>query len=227
MDSQFEEKGCVFLKNVYEVDVIEKINGMIRDFMTQNNVFLHLQKKIDVEEQTFYVNNTYSILNSFHKIHYYYLPVIDNRGCYNRSTDLGMIDIYNANKLFPTLLNMVNIEVLRIILRRLTGIEWKLFRTNIQICNNVTHPSSLHYDEMSQCIKVVIYLSNITEERMGCPCYIEKTHKEKQNIKREQIKKFTGKKGDVLIAYQNGYHSKLPQQHGFTTGFLVLNFIPL
>jgi hypothetical protein len=80
---------------------------------------------------------------------------------------------------------------------------------------------------MSQCIKVVIYLSNITEERMGCPCYIEKTHKEKQNIKREQIKKFTGKKGDVLIAYQNGYHSKLPQQHGVTTGFLVLNFIPL
>jgi len=226
MDTMFEDKGCVFLKNVYELEVIEKINHMIRDFMTQNNIFVHLQKKLDVEEKTFYVNNTYSNLNSFHKIHYYYLPVIDNRGSYNRTTDLGMIDIYNANKLFPELFNIINIDILKIILNKLTNKEWKLFRTNIQICNNVINPSSLHYDEMSKCIKISIYLSNITEEKMGCPCYIEKTHKDKKNIKKEQIRKLLGKKGDIHIAYQSGYHSKLPQQHGFTTGFLVFNFIP-
>jgi hypothetical protein len=39
------------------------------------------------------------------------------------------------------------------------------------------------------------------------------------------IKTFLGKKGDVLISYQNGFHRKLPQKNT-TTGFLVFNFIP-
>lgn len=34
---------------------------------------------------------------------YYYLPVIDNRGGHNRITDVGMIDFYNAEKLFPNI----------------------------------------------------------------------------------------------------------------------------
>lgn len=156
---------------------------------------------------------------------YYYLPVIDNRGGHNRSTDVGMIDFYNAEKLFPNIKNLFNINVLSSILFKITGTKWKLLRTNIQICSNVINPNSFHFENIDKCIKISIYLSDIISEDCGAPVYIENTHIIKNNIKNDHIKTFLGKKGDILISFQNGLHRKLPQKN-YTTGFLVFNFIP-
>jgi hypothetical protein len=219
----FDEKGYLFLNSVYELDIIEKFNEEIRNFMNKNNIYIHLTKKQDVQEDLFYVNNSYMSLNSYQKIQYYYLPVIDNRGGHNRITDVGMMDIYNANKLFPSIMEYFNIEIILSILKKITGKNWKLLRTNIQICSNVINPNSFHFDN-EYCIKYAIYLSDILNNENGPPVYIEKTHNIKNNIKNNNIKTFLGKKGDVLISYQNGIHRKLPQNNS-TVGFLVFNFI--
>lgn len=221
----FNEKGYLFLNNVYSLDVIEEFNKIILEFMKNNNIYIHLQKRYDVVEETFFVNNTYTSLDNYKKMQYYYLPVIDNRGSHNRITDVGMIDFYNVDKLFPNLQNMFDTNVLLSILFKITGSKWKLLRTNIQLCSNVTNPNSFHFENIDKCIKISIYLSDISSEECGAPVYIENTHIVKNNIKNNHIKTFLGKKGDILISFQNGLHRKLPQKN-YTSGFLVFNFVP-
>jgi len=222
----FNQKGYLFLKDVYPLEIIESFNKEVRDFMDKNNIYIHLKKRQDVTEDIFFVNNTYTSLDNYNKIQYYYLPVIDNRGARNKMNDVGMIDIYNADKLFPNLFQKFNLDVILSILNKLTSSKWKLLRTNIQICSNVQNPSSFHFENINKCIKYTIYLSNILNEEHGPPLYIENTHIIKNNIKNNDIKTFLGNKGDVLISFQNGIHRKLPQKN-YTCGFLIFNFIPL
>lgn len=222
----FNENGHLFLQNVFTLEVIEDFNKEIREFMNTNNIYEHLGKRHDVTEDNFFVNNTYTQLNNYNKIQYYYLPVIDNRKGHNRSTDVGMIDIYNAHKLFPNIFKTFNLELMLTILNKISGKKWKLLRTNIQICNNVENPNSFHFENTENCIKIAIYLSNITSDDCGSLVYIENTHISKTKIKNEHIKTFLGKKGDMLISYQNGFHRKMPQKN-YTSGFLVFNFVYL
>jgi hypothetical protein len=222
--TDFNEDGAIFLKNVYNIDLIENFNKEIREYMTNNNIYTHIRKREDVTEEKFFVNNTYTSLDNYKKMQYYYIPVIDNRGSHNRSIDVGMIDIYNADKLFSNLVNSFNIDLIHTLLFKITGKKWKLLRVNIQICSNVTNPASFHFENTEPCIKFAIYLSDILNDEYGAPVYILKTHNIKNNIKNENIKTFCGNKGDVLISYQNGLHRKLPQKNN-TSGFLVFNFI--
>lgn len=223
IEDDFNQKGSLFLNSVYSLEVIEEFNKDIRDFMNNNNIYQHLKKRHDVVEDNFFVNNTYTSLDNYKKIQYYYLPVIDNRGGHNRITDVGMIDIYNADKLIPSILTYFDINLILTILQKTTGIKWKLLRTNIQICNNVMNPNSFHFENIDKCIKYTIYLSDILTIDNGAPIYIEKTHNIKNNIKNDDIKTYLGKKGDVLISFQNGLHRKMPQKNN-TSGFLVFNF---
>lgn len=220
----YQEKGYIFLKDVYSLEIIDKFNLMIRDFMIDNDIYTHLKKKHDVLEDLFYVNNTYVFLDSFQKIQYYYLPVIDNRMSHNRKNDIGMIDIFNAEKLFIKIFDIFDINLILTIINKVTLKKWKLFRTNIHLCNNVHNPNSYHFENMEESIKYTIFLSNIINNDYGPISYIENTHNIKNNIKKDDIKIFYGGKGDVLISSQNGLHRRLPQKNNIT-GFLVFNFI--
>ena len=221
--NNFNDKGCTFLKNVFNSDKINDLNNEINNFMNENNIYIHLNKRQDVQENNFYVNNSYTTLNNYQKIQHYYLPVIDNRKGYNRVTDSGMIDIYNANKLFPNILIYFDLNLILTLLNKITGHKCKLLRTNIQLCNNVVNTNSFHFDNLDKCIKFTIYLSDIENNNYGPPVFIEKTHRDKKNIKTDDIKTFLGNKGDVLISLQNGFHRKLPQSNTIS-GFLVFNF---
>jgi hypothetical protein len=44
-------------------------------------------------------------------------------------------------------------------------------------------------------------------------------------IKRDDIKTFSGQKGDVLISYENGLHRKLPQNKNCINGFVCFHFV--
>ena len=73
-------------------------------------------------------------------------------------------------------------------------------------------------------VSMVNDLSDIKNNEDGAPVFIEGTHINQSNIKNDSVKIFKGNKGDVLIAYQNGMHKKLPQNNTFC-GYLVFNFI--
>ncbi len=220
-----EEKGYLFLKGVYNRDLVDRINFEVQNFMSLEGIYSHLQKRQDVPQQRYFVNNTYGALQNFQQLQHYYVPVIDNRGTYNRVTDVGVIDIYNVNKLFPQIQQYFDMKVMLAILLKTTGIEWKLTRVNLQIYNNVVNSNQFHVDcGNEKNIKFTIFLSDIEEEMSGSLAFIEGSHINKKNIKLSQTKTFTGKKGDVLISYQNGYHRKMPNKLGGTNMFLTFHF---
>ena len=224
IDYDFNKKGHLFLSSVFSVDSINNFNESLKNFMVNNNIYTHIKKRQDVQEELFYVNNTYTSVDSYKKIQYYYLPVIDNRGSKNRVNEIGMIDIYNVHKLIPEIYDYFDVNLLETILNKITNKKWKILRNNIQICMNVTNPCSFHFDNTDKCIKVTIYLSDILSNEYGPPVYVEESHINKSNIKNEQIKTFLGNKGDILISFQNGFHRKMPQNNT-TVGYLVFNFI--
>ena len=221
---KFEENGYLFLNNVYSKDVIKNYTDLISEFLVNNNIKSHLDKRYDVKEEKFYVNNTFSSLNSFNKQQYYYLPVIDNRGSHNRTTDVGLIDIFNVHKLIPDTLKLFNIDVMINILKKITNKNWKFFRVNLQINNNVTNPNSFHFDNFEKNIKFSIYLNDISDNSKGPLVFIEKSHNNKKNIKASNNRIFYGKEGDVLISYQNGFHKKIAQNN-YISYYLVFNFV--
>lgn len=216
------ENGYVFLKDVYKNEDLNKINNEFFTFFQENNIQEHLGKREDVKKDTFYVNNTYNSLNTYYKQQYYYLPVIDNRIGHNRITDNGVIDIFNINKLLPSINENINIDIILTILNKLTQKVWKLERINLQINNNVSNTNNYHCDD-NNSIKFTIYMNDIKEENGGALSFIEGTHLDKK-FTNKQIKTFYGNQGDVLISYQNGFHKKNFQKNSINY-FLVFNFV--
>jgi hypothetical protein len=220
-----EEKGYLFLKGVFPKDVIDRIVFEVQHFMNEEGIASHLQKRQDVPQQRYYVNNTYGALHNFQQIQYYYVPVIDNRGTYNRITDMGVIDMYNVDKLFPQIKTYFSVSLMQMLLLKSTGIEWKLTRVNLQFYNSVSHPNAYHVDSGNEKnIKFTIYLTDILDELSGPISFMEGTHIQKKNIRPQQSKTFLGERGDVLISYQNGYHKRLPQRVACTNMFLTFHF---
>ncbi len=225
MDYSFEEKGCAFLKAVHSRESIEKFNADVRDFIQTNKIYSLIQVRYDVQEKNFFVNNTFGALNSYHKMQYYYLPVVDNRGSHNRTNDVGMLDFYNIDKLIPNINNYFDISLIQAIIGKLTGINWKFSRVNLHISSNVENPQGYHYDSFEKTLKYTIYLSDVSNCDYGALSYIEKSHMMNESIKQKDVKIFTGNKGDVLISYQQGYHRKMPQKFQSSTGYLTFYFV--
>ncbi len=220
-----EEKGYVSLKGVFKPEVVDRLCFEVNQFLQMEGIYSHLQKRQDVALQRYYVNNTYGSLTNFQQIQHYYVPVIDNRGTYNRITDVGVVDIYNVDKLFAQVRSYFDLNLMLILLQKLSNIEWKLTRVNLQIHSSVQNPMSFHFDGGNEKnIKFTIFLTDILDEYNGPPVFMEGTHKNKKQIKPSQAKIITGNRGDVLISYQNGFHRKLPHRVQGTNMFLTFHF---
>ena len=220
----FEENGYLFLKKVYSTELITHYIELIQQLWASQNLESHIYKKYDVENEYLIVNNTYSKLNNYIKQQHYYLPVVDNRYGHNRSTDAGMYDIFNIQKLIPETLEYFEVDVMSAILEKITKKKWKYHRVNLQILRNVGSPQAFHYDNHEKNIKFTLYLSEIDDDSKGAPMFIEKSHIEKRNIKQRDMHTFYGNPGDVLISYQQGYHKKTPQYNS-TSYYLVFHFL--
>jgi hypothetical protein len=220
-----EENGYLFLKQVYAKELVDRFYYEVQSFMNLEGIYSHLQKRQDVPQQRYFVNNTYGAVQNFNQLQHYYVPVIDNRGTYNRVTDVGVIDFFNVDRLLPQVKTYFDISVMQAILLKTTGIEWKMTRVNMQIYNNVVNTNQYHVDTGNEKnIKFTIFISNILDEMNGAPAFIEGSHMNKKNVKLSQSKIFTGERGAVLISYQNGYHRKMPMKTGGTNVFLTFHF---
>ena len=200
--------GCVFLKSVYKKENMNKILNEFIQFYIGNNIQEDLNKREDVTKQNCFINNTYTLLNSYEKMQYYYLPVFDNRMGHNRIVDVGVIDVFNVYKILGSIQEIINIDILLKLIQKLTNNDWKFLRINLQINNNVKNPNQYHCLD-KEIIKVSILLNDIYENEGGLS-YIKGSHINKK-ISNNNIQNFYGSCGDVFISYQNGYHKKLNQ----------------
>ena len=219
----FSEKGFVFLKSIYQPDILQVILKEWMDFYIEHNIQGHLNKREDSKTEYFYVNNTFSLLNSFQKQQFYYLPVIDNCGTHDRITDIGKINVFNVQKILPSI-HKIDLSLQLSIIKKLTDKEWKLNNINLQIYNNVQNPKQYHFEQSLDMIKYTIYLSSLRENYNGPLSYIEKTHKDKK-FTNQQIKILHGEMGDVIITNQKGFHRRIPQKNSISY-FLQFHFLP-
>lgn len=217
----FETKGQLFLQSVYPEDNINSFNKELKDFFVKNSIYVHLQKNYDINEDKFYINNTYTLLTNNHKIQYYYSPVINNRGSINRINDLGFIEIVNADKLFRNLSLYFDIDLISKLVHKISSQSWKLESINIEIYNNVTNPNSFKYEEKR--LKAIVFLSTIQTDDAGTYTYIDKTNNNKMEMKNENVNKFYGKGGDLLLMDTSGYHKIIPQTN-CTSVYLVFYY---
>lgn len=226
MDSQFDKNGFVFLSGVFKPLEIEYCNKEINFFLREEYIFTKVNSKQDYGNDKYYVNNTNSIVNSYPKMRYYRVPVINIGGNKDTVTDKGLIDIYNAERVFPFLEKYFDIEIMKSILKKLTNIEWIFSRVNCKFSNNVENPGQVHQDNQETCVKFCIYLSDILERDQGSNIVIYKSHRDINRINnRKNIRTFTGMKGDVLISFQNCFHGRNPN-YGNLTAFCTYNFVP-
>ena len=225
--NKLNEKGYVFLSNVVKEDIIQYTNSQINNFIKDEHIFTKINCREDIKEDKYYVNNNYSILNSFNKIQYYRTPVFNVGGNKDTITNKGLIEVYNPERIMTFLNNTIDINLIKLILKKLTNINWKYQRMNLKLSNNVVKPENTHNDDQETCLKCCIYLSDIIDENYGPNIYIEGSHINRENIHdRRNIRVFNGKKGDILISFQNGYHARLANQ-GMITAYLTLYFVPV
>ena len=221
------KNGYIFLSNVINNNIINYTNTQINNFIKNEHIFTKMNYREDINSEKYYINNNYSILNSFNKIRFYKMPVFNVGGNKDTITNKGLIDIYNPEKIMIFLNDIIDISLIKIIFKKLTNIDWKFDRMNLKFSNNVVNPEKLHNDNNETCLKFCIYLSDTVNNNSGQNIYIEGSHAIKDNIhNRQMIKIFNGKKGDVLISFQNGYHGRLSNPD-LITAYLTLYFIPV
>lgn len=218
--------GHQFLKNVIPKDNIDKLNQELNKLLREEYIFTKINSKQDFSGKKYYVNNKFKMLNSFQKIQFYRVPVFDIGGNRDTITDKGQVTVYNIDRLLPNLKDYVNENLLQTLIFKLTNIRWELKRVSLRLSNNVSNPMKLHKDDQETCLKCTIYLSDIIPRENGSNIFVEKSHlseKYKNILKNKKI--FQGNKGDLLISFQNGYHSRKPNNNSII-GYLTYYFIP-
>lgn len=222
-----DKNGYVFLKGVIKEDIINYTNSQINNYLRDEHIFTKISNREDMKEDRYYVNNNYSILNSFNKIQYYRVPVFNVGGNKDTVTNKGLIEVYNPERIMTFINSSIDVNLLKVILKRLTGINWKMSRMNLKFSNGVVQPEKVHQDDQETCLKCCIYLSNVETNNQGSQIFIEGSHRDQEAIhNRKNLKFFTGSKGDILISFQNGYHGRNPNP-GMITAYLVINFVPV
>ena len=220
------KKGYVFLKNVIKKEQINNINSSINNFLKKEYIYTKVSASCDYNEKEYYVNNKYYLLNSYNKIQYYRVPVINVGGNLDTKTDVGLITIFNVNKIIHELKD-INTTLLRTLLFKLTNIKWKLQKVNLKLLNNVLNPSKIHVDNYETCVKCCIYLNDIPTVDSGSNIFVEGSHiNQRISHNRKNVKFITGEKGDILFSFQNGHHARNPN-YGSVVGYLTYYFIPI
>ena len=221
----FNINGLICLRDVYKKKDIKNFINMVNNYFRFENIYRKIRLRNDYNGSDYYINNEYRLINSFNKALFYPKPVIDVRGNRDANVDKGMLDIFNVDKLFPTLNDIFNKDVILTIVNKLSNKNLKLQRINLHISNNVQNPSQFHFDQ-NGFIKYSIFLTDVSDAMAGPNVYIKKSHlkNNRKKISDEDIELIYGNIGDVLISYQTGYHKKLKQSSGNLTAYLVYNF---
>jgi hypothetical protein len=225
--SLLDKNGYVFLKGVVKGDIINYTNSQINNYLKEEHIFTKVRNREDMKHDKYYVNNNYSILNSFNKIQYYRVPVFNVGGNKDTITNKGLIEVYNPERIMTFINSSIDVNLLKVLVNKLTGINWRMSRMNLKFSNNVTAPEKIHQDDQETCLKCCIYLTDVNDYSSGPNMFVEGSHIDKDAIHdKNNLKVFNGKKGDVLISYQNGFHGRAPNP-GRITAYLVINFVPV
>lgn len=159
------------------------------------------------------------------------------------NSDYNMIDIFDIDKLIPSLYELKKDNFIKNIISEVSGLDLEIINLNIYY-NNEVKPRILHVDNfMVPQYKAFIYLTDVNTLEDGPYMYVKGSHlnSEKKilsyldNYKNKRyatdmreyayIDAFPciAKKGTLIITDQNGVHGAHPQGKGKERMLIMLN----
>ena len=109
---KFNTNGFICLKDVYKKEDVRNFINIVNNYFRIENIYRKIRLRNDYNASKYYVNNEYKLINSFNKALFYPKPVIDVRGNRDANIDKGMLDIFNVDKLFPSINEFFNKDVI-------------------------------------------------------------------------------------------------------------------
>ncbi|MCA9238568.1 MAG: hypothetical protein KDA37_00135 [Planctomycetales bacterium] len=239
--ASFAENGVATLRRHVDENAADELRREIEAFCQSEAIFAKADAGSDVDGDRYLLNCTARRFQSYHQLAQHPLPVVlvRNRHQDSQSADHGMIDIFNAERLFPACGDVLRADRVRKLLQDALGGVWRLDRQHVYINRGVHFTRPWHIDAAgSPCIKMFVYLTNVLEMEEGPLGYVLGSHRESQDIEAigggnyavdlqdERTAIVLARRGDAALAFTRGVHRGMPQSPGRLRIAVVGTFYP-
>lgn len=228
--------GISFNKNLIKASHVSSLLSNVKDFYkTINLTSNYSTSSYRVVTDDFTLPNLNALVSSE-------LPVIKIRSGF----DSKMVDIYNADRLFPSISNILSSMTMNNfsrIVKKYLG-HSNLSSINIYINDSITRTRPLHFDDAHKSIKIFIYLSDVLDLTTGPYIYSVSSHSDELYFKSNRLlSQFSSKfsnvflfkdnsllpclapAGTIIFSDQKGFHRGFPQQKSKSRFVLVLTYV--
>jgi len=172
-------------------------------------------------------------------------PIVHQR----LGADLGMVDIFNFDRLFGSQGHQLKAALAEPIVQQLfseSGMKWRPRNLNVYVNRSVIKTRGFHVDSYgSRQIKAFIYLTNVFELSCGPYTYVLGSHRsdafQRANIAltsmgppfgstdvlfvdANKVMPFLARAGTLIVSDQSGAHRGYPQDAAASRVIAVLNF---
>ena len=163
--------------------------------------------------------------------------------------DEGMVKIFNADHLFTKNKEIIDLYgrhqfILEILAAcNVPGAQFKHGHLDIYANQSDELSTGFHYDTDVPMVKTFLYLTDVLSVNDGPYCYAAGTHNETNirkfnqeinkisnrgdlvcfHFNKDRVIPFLGKKGDLILSFQNGAHQRHNQKKGHQRMMLVGN----
>ncbi|REC94279.1 phytanoyl-CoA dioxygenase family protein [Kushneria indalinina] len=237
--SCLKDTGICIARDFINENVVDDVNLAIKDIVSKCVKF-DLSDKDFVEEESYLMQKGGAKVSGYAALASYGKPVIQIR----QGADQGMVDIFNADKLVPSIeKNIRNIFEQEDVKKALgkKGMEAK--NLNIYINRGVEKTRGFHVDSYGEQIKGFVYLTDVLRLEDGPYTYVKKSHKknlyrkinkliseqyenetEAPIVPYEDVMPVLAPKGSLIISDQGGVHRGFPQSSEGERIVVVMNY---
>ncbi|MFV1467689.1 hypothetical protein VBY75_08415 [Idiomarina sp. HB] len=235
-----KENGIVAFPSVFEEQVrnTDLAISQVLDIVSNFNK----SEKVWDETQKYLIQKGSSRIRGYNALASYAKPVIFIRD----GSDEGMIDVFNADILFPDFFNEVKNSLSEDSVTHLlseSGKRLKPKNFNLYVNKGVVNTRGFHVDSYSSQVKGFVYLSDVFSLEQGPYTYVkessddstlhslnqaisglDKVKTEAPIIFQKNIVPMFGGKGSFIVSDQSGIHRGFPQCSDAFRAVAVMNY---
>lgn len=240
--ARFAENGMATLRRHADAGVADALRREIEAFCESEAIFAKAESREDIDAERYFLNCTTRRFQSYHQMARHSLPMVLVRNGHRSPTasDYGMIDIFNAERLFPDCRDVLRADGVCDRLQGALGGKWRLDRQHVYVNRGIQCTRPWHVDAAdSPCIKMFVYLTEVIELKDGPLGYVLGTHHDKSGCVEigegnysYQIEgdartvALLAKPGDAALAFTRGIHRGMPQSPGHVRIAAVATLFP-
>lgn len=236
------DKGIVIIPDYIPHDSIDQISKDLKIIKEKISAFVSSEKSFEEKKDILYQQENFKIKQHSELIDY--SKAVAN---VRQAQDKGMIDIFNIDKWYPSIGNILrpyfNNKIIKETINEANS-SLKTKNLNLYVSNGVTKTRGFHVDGYQKELKGFIYLEDCHDLKYGPYTYVKESHLDiaSQKINKQissslpnstetpfillhNIVPALAKKGALVISDQKGSHRGFPQTKGYQRTVAVMNFV--